>query len=59
MPRRLVGAALAEAFGHLAEALHPPEEPAPPASPERRDQIAEAVGVAFDLTPDILRKDPS
>ncbi|MFC9604593.1 hypothetical protein ACFTTN_14180 [Streptomyces niveus] len=57
-PRHLVGAAFAEAFTHLGTALHLPEPdppaPAPPASPERRDQIADA----FDLPPDILRKDP-
>ncbi|MFD3609000.1 hypothetical protein ACFWXA_13165 [Streptomyces atroolivaceus] len=57
VPRHLVGAAFAEAFTHLADELHP-LEPAPPASTERRAEIAAAVADAFDLPPDILRKDP-
>ncbi|MGW6456300.1 hypothetical protein ACWF94_10300 [Streptomyces sp. NPDC055078] len=62
VPRHLMGAAFTEAFGHLADALQSPEEPKPPAplaSPARRDQIAEAVADAYDLPPDILRKDPT
>ncbi|GAA2948685.1 hypothetical protein ACFPN0_14965 [Kitasatospora cinereorecta] len=90
VPRRLVGAAFAEAFAHLGEALHPPEpEPEPakatvccvcgatsayenykgdlfcwpcangePVPADRRAQVAAAIATAFDLPPDILRKDP-
>ncbi|MFF2940240.1 hypothetical protein ACFVSQ_10395 [Streptomyces niveus] len=59
VPRHQMGAAFAEAFTYLADALHPPEPTtAPPASQERRAEIAAAVADAFDLPPDILRKDP-
>jgi hypothetical protein len=59
VPRRLVGAAFAEGLAAVLAELHPPEpEPAPPPA-GRRAEVAEAIGTAFDLPPDLLRKDPS
>ncbi|MFF5422699.1 hypothetical protein ACWCQE_27700 [Streptomyces sp. NPDC002409] len=55
MPRHLMGAAFAEGLALLADATRP--DPASPASPERRAEIAGAIDEAFDLPPSLTTKD--
>ncbi|WP_168714084.1 hypothetical protein [Streptomyces sp. A1136] len=56
-----MGAAFAEGIAAVLRETQPPA-PAPPepapAAPNRRAEVAEAIATAFDLPPDILRKDP-
>ncbi|WP_434593401.1 hypothetical protein [Streptomyces sp. A5-4] len=61
VPRRLLSVAIAEAFAAIVHETGPlePEPPEPaPAAPDRRAEVAEAISTAFDLPPDLLRKDP-
>lgn len=66
MPRRLLGAAIAEAFGIIA-AETGQDEPTtrqdtvrtdPADTSGRRAEVSTAIADAFDLPPDLLRTDP-
>lgn len=64
VPRRLLGAALAEAFGIIARETGQPGPTAdtvrtdPADMSGRRAEVSASIAAAFDLPPDLLRKDP-
>lgn len=57
VPRHLTGAAFAEGLALLGAELYVETEPEPE-SLNRRAQSAAAIAAAFDLPPDIVRKEP-